>query len=370
VSEAVLIYADGERSMDLFAAVPAAIIDPYLYVELDGRRVAVISHIDQETIRAVDPGIEVRDPMDLGRRELLASGMDRTAVEFEVARRALAAEGVTSAVVNWDFPAAIADVLRADGIEVRPDHRVFERRRRVKTRLQVDGIRRAQHAADVAMGVAARMVRECEDGLTSEAVRSAMQAACAARDCTLGDDVIVGVGGQAANGHDSGSGPIAPGDCVLVDVWPRDKASRCWADMTRTFVAGGEDPPEELLGYWRLAREALERVTAEVRPGADGAVLHGIASQVFEDAGQPTLRTMPGGSMPDRGFLHSLGHGVGLAVHEAPALGLSGDPLLEGDVIAVEPGCYRQGFGGVRLEDLLLVTSAGCEVLTDFPYDL
>src|SRR5205085_6777800 len=121
----------------------------------------------------------------------------------------------------------------------------------------------------------------------------AMQAACEARDCELGDDVIVAVGGQAANGHDSGSGPIAGGDCVLVDIWPRDKASRCWADMTRTFVAGGEEPSAELRQYWELARTALERVTAEVRPGVDGSVLHGLASSVFEDAGQPTVRTMP-----------------------------------------------------------------------------
>jgi Xaa-Pro aminopeptidase len=91
---------------------------------------------------------------------------------------------------------------------------------------------------------------------------------------------------------------------------------------------------------------------------------------VFEDAGEPTLRSMADGPVPDSGFLHSLGHGVGLEVHEAPAIGLSGDDLLSGDVIAVEPGCYRRGFGGVRLEDLLLVTDAGCEVLTDFPYDL
>ena len=197
-----------------------------------------------------------------------------------------------------------------------------------------------------------------------------MKAACEARDCELPDDVIVAVGPQAANGHDSGSGPVARGDTVLVDIWPRDKASRCWADMTRTFVAAGEPPSPELEEYWRLARTALERVTAEVRPGVDGRTLHDIASSVFEEAGHPTLRSMSDGAMPDRGFLHSLGHGVGLGVHEPPALGLSGDELVAGDVIAVEPGCYRQGFGGVRLEDLLLVTPAGCEVLTNFPYEL
>jgi Xaa-Pro aminopeptidase len=141
--------------------------------------------------------------------------------------------------------------------------------------------------------------------------------------------------------------------------------------MTRTFIAAGEEPSEEIAGYWSLAREALEEVVAEVRPGVNGRHLHDIASGVMEAAGQPTVRSLPEGApLPDHGFLHGLGHGVGLEVHEAPSLGLAGDDLVEGDVIAVEPGCYREGVGGVRLEDLLLVTADGAEVLTDFPYDL
>ena len=84
-----------------------------------------------------------------------------------------------------------------------------------------------------------------------------MQAVCEEHGCDLPDDVIVSHGPQAAVGHESGHGEIGAGEGVVVDIWPRDKASRCWADMTRTFVAGGGEPPEELARYWELTRESL-----------------------------------------------------------------------------------------------------------------
>jgi Xaa-Pro aminopeptidase len=138
--------------------------------------------------------------------------------------------------------------------------------------------------------------------------------------------------------------------------------------MTRTFMAGDATPGAELQEFWTLCRRALEDVTAAAKPGVDGSALYGISCDVFEAAGQPTTRNTDG--LLEDGYFHSLGHGVGLDIHEAPGLGLNGDPLVAGDVIAVEPGCYRKGYGGVRLEDLLLITDDGCEVLTEFPHDM
>jgi Xaa-Pro aminopeptidase len=220
------------------------------------------------------------------------------------------------------------------------------------------------------MGVAARLVRAAEPGLTAEAVRAAMQDACATRDCSLPDDAIVAVNGQAASGHDSGSGPIAAADIVLVDIWPRDRASRCWADMTRTFVAGGEAPPAELQEYWELTRASLERVMPMIKPGAVCREIHAASCEPYEAAGKPTVRTKEPNTTLEEGYYHGLGHGVGLEVHERPNLGRSDERLIAGDVVTVEPGCYRPGFGGCRLEDLVLVTEDGAEVLTDFPYSL
>jgi Xaa-Pro aminopeptidase len=165
-----------------------------------------------------------------------------------------------------------------------------------------------------------------------------------------------------------GSGEIPHGTPVVVDLWPQDRASGCFADMTRTFVVG--EPDEELVAWHGLCRDALERCVDAVAPGVAARDVWEIACDVFEAAGHPTQRNKPPGEVLRDGFFHGLGHGVGLEVHEAPYLGRGPDVLVAGDVLAIEPGTYRQGYGGARLEDLVLVTHDGAEVLTDFPYDL
>jgi Xaa-Pro aminopeptidase len=364
----VLIYGAPETSADLFHAVPLAIGDPFLYLENDGRRVATVSVLEADKVSAL--GIEVIDPAALGMDELIAAGKSRVEIEGELAVRACRELGISAADVPPEFPLLAADPLRAAGVELTIAPDVFVRRRRIKTGAQLEGIRRAQTAADAAMGVAASLIRELRPGLTSEAVREAMAEVAERHGCELPDEVIVSHGPQSALGHESGYGEILAGEPVVVDIWPRDKASRCYADMTRTFVAGGGEPPAELAEYWRLTRDSLDRVYAEVRPGVNGRTLFERSSEPYIEAGKPTQLTKKPGEVLEDGYFHGLGHGVGLEVHERPNLGRLGDDLLAGDVITLEPGCYRRGFGGCRLEDLVLVTEDGYETLTDFPYEL
>jgi len=370
VTEALLMRAAPPQSADLFHAIPLDIIDPFLYAELDGRRVAVNGVLERDRIGALGGGVEVLDPFELGLDELLDRGVPFLEAELECDVRACRRVGLERVRVPPDFPLAWADALREAGIEVRVDAQAFDLRRRRKTDAQLAGIRRAQAAADAAMGTAARLLRELPEGLTCEGVREAMQAVCAEHGAELPDTAIVAHGSQSALGHNEGSGPIDRGGIVLVDIWPRDEASRCWADMTRTFVAGGEAAPAELQEYWELTRASLEAVKAAIRPGAVCRELHALSCEPFEGAGKPTVRTKKPNTALDEGYYHGLGHGVGLEVHERPNLGRSDETLIAGDVVTVEPGCYRPGFGGCRLEDLVLVTEDGCEVLTDFPYDL
>ncbi len=182
------------------------------------------------------------------------------------------------------------------------------------------------------------------------------------------DESVVSHGAQTAVGHDMGSGPIAADDVVLVDLFPLDRASACYADMTRTFAVGAAS--DEIREYHRLVREALDLAVAAVRPGIDGTDIHRLVCDFFHEHGFPTQLHKAEGAVLEDGFYHATGHGVGLEVHEAPNVGRIRHELIAGDVITIEPGLYRYGFGGVRLEDLLLVTEGGCEVLTKSPYDL
>lgn len=364
----ILIHGAPETAADLFHEIPLGIGDPFLYLEAGGRRAATVSVLEADKVSAL--GLEVIDPATLGSDDLIAAGLDRNAIEAEVSLRACRQLGISEASVPPTFPLFLADHLRGQGLELTIDDDLFVMRRRIKSPSELAGIRRAQKAADACMGVAAALVRELRPGLTSEQVRAAMRAVAEEHGCELSDDVIVSHGPQSAHGHESGYGEIGAGEPVVVDIWPRDKRSRCYADMTRTFVAGGGAPPAELAEYHRLTRDSLSRVYAELRAGAGGRTLFERSSEPYIEAGQPTQLTKAPGEVLEDGYFHGLGHGIGLEVHERPHMGRLGDELLAGDVVTVEPGCYRRGFGGCRLEDLVLVTEGGYELLTNFPYDL
>jgi Xaa-Pro aminopeptidase len=362
----VLIYGDSVRTPALRHEVPVAIGDPFLYLETNGTRAVTASSLERPRLEGAG-GFELIGLEELGWDELIASGRPRWDIEMEVAARAVEKLGLSQASVPAEFPVELADRLRARGIEVRADHEEFARRRRSKNAAEIAGIRGAQAAADAAMGRAAEMLRG-GGSLTSELVRNEMIAVCREHGATLPADVIVASGAAGAVGHDPGAGPLRSGEPIIIDIWPMDDESACYADMTRTFVMG--EISDELAEWHRLTHEALELTRAAVRPGAHGREIYDIACDVYEDAGIPTQRTKAEGEVLRDGFFHGLGHGVGLDVHEEPGLGRSGDELVAGDVITLEPGTYRQGYGGVRLEDLVLVTEDGGETLTNFPYEL
>ena len=373
----ILVYADSLRSPEMRHEVPIAVPDPFLYAERDGKGSVVASSFELGRINEVAPHLEVLPLEEFGLDELYAQGLSRDEIELEVILRAARRFGLERASVPSTFPLEVADHLRANGIEVKADRELFIGRRRVKNEAELAGIRRAQRAAEGAMEAARELLRAAEpqngglvvDGepLTCERLKLAVEQVFTEHG-VFADEFIVSHGAQTAIGHDMGSGPIAPNEPICLDLFPRDRESGCYADMTRTFVVG--EPSDELREYHKLCREALDLAVAAVKPGIPGKELNRLACDVFEEHGFPTLLSKQPGEVLKDGFYHSLGHGVGLEVHEEPALGRGPGELLAGDVIAVEPGLYRNGYGGCRLEDLVRVTEDGAEILTNYPYDL
>ncbi len=376
----ILLYGDTVRYPAVRHEVGLEIIDPLLLAVRNGHTSILTSSLESARLADAVPNAELVLLDELGFYDMLADGTPRHEAELEAVLRAVQRWGIEEAVVPADLPVAVADKLRDAGVRIDVDPKAVEQRRRRKTAGELEGIRRAQHAAERGMAVAERLIHGATDGdgllqhdgepLTAEAVRDAIRAECAAAGAPAPPDIMV-VSLFAGGGHDPGSGPLPAGKPIEIDLWPRDEASGCWADMTRTFVGAGE-VTGEVAELRDIAREALEAARAAARPGVTGRALYDAACDVVERAGHPTQRTRKPGETLDHGFYFGLGHGVGLEVHEPPGLGLSGhDELVPGDVVAIEPGIEGiEGIGGVRFEDLLLITEDGSETLTDYPYDL
>jgi Xaa-Pro aminopeptidase len=379
--QGLLLFGDTERSAALRHEIPIAIIDTLLFAEVDGRKYVLTSTLERDRVKRALPDAEVLDYFAFGYKELVESGMAFAAAGREAEARAVRQIGIEEAFVPGDFPLALGDRLREDGVVLTVDDAAVELRRRAKAPAELDGIRAAQRAAEAGMTAACELLARAGpaaggrlqlDGkpLLAEDVRSTLRAVCVEHGAPCPPDVIVASVWQG-HGHEPGTGSLPAGLPIHVDIWPRDEASACWADMARTFVVGDPVPERAdlIAEQATLARSALEQAQAAVRPGITGRELYDTACDLFESAGYPTQRTA-GGDEVD-GFQFSLGHGVGLEVHEAPPLGLAGhDPLVVGDVLAIEPGLWDSRVGGVTFEDLVLVTENGCELLTRFPYSL
>jgi Xaa-Pro aminopeptidase len=306
------------------------------------------------------------------------SGVDTDSLASKARAKAafLDDHGVESVATPYRFPGGVADGLREHGvaIDADPTERI-EGTRAVKTEEEVEHVRTAQAANESAMAAAEELLRlaaVADDGtlryewetLTSERVKREIEVTLLREGCAL-DETIVACGSDAADPHDRGSGPLTAQEPIIVDIFPRSKATKYHADMTRTFSVG--DPGDTVREWFDLTHDALEAALDAVEPGATGEAVHDAACDVYEGAGHPTLRSDP---TTETGFIHSTGHGVGLDVHEQPRVSPGGEELEPGHVITVEPGLYDPDVGGVRIEDLVVVTEDGYENLTEYPVDL
>jgi Xaa-Pro aminopeptidase len=283
-------------------------------------------------------------------------------------------------IVPPHFGVAYADELRARGLVVEPNGAVFADLRRTKTEREISYIEEAQRAVEGACSRAVGILEESEisgDGtlewrgerLTSELLRSEVEVELLRRGCSADEGTITAGGAQAADPHERGSGPLRGGEPIIVDIFPRNGESRYFADMTRTFVKG--EPSPEVERMYEAVLEAQGAALSMLRAGVNGREVHDEVSETLHARGYKTAKhdARPGEPLTE-GFFHGTGHGVGLEVHEAPRVSTADEVLRPGDVITIEPGVYEPGVGGVRIEDLVVVTEDGCRNLTRFPKEL
>lgn len=283
--------------------------------------------------------------------------------------------GVDSVVVPRDFPLQTAEGLRDGNTSVRiDDDDLVGRLRATKTDAEIEHISTAQAANERALARAEDLLASAtvEDGrltfegevLTSERIKEEIEVTLLRNGCSL-DQTIVACGADGAEPHNRGSGPITANDPIVIDIFPQDTASKYHADMTRTFVVGTAD--EAVREFHELTLEAMEAAYDVLEAGVTGEEVHNAVCDVYEAAGFPTLRTDDGAQT---GFIHSTGHGVGLDVHELPRVAEGGEALEAGHVVTIEPGLYDPEVGGVRVEDLVVVTEDGYENLTEYHRNL
>lgn len=366
-------------SAELRHEIGEPIMDRITFLEHDDRRIVVGTPLEEAIFERREDVVDEFWNMDeLGAQDLIRdASFPQHLLDAEIVARALQRLGVREVSVPPTFQLMLADFLRDREVAVTVDADAWAQRRRRKTPWELEGVERAQRAADTAMLTAARVLREAEptregllrfegEILTAELVRVAMEAELLSQGAES-QDILVQSGDACLRGHDLGSGPILPDTSCIIDCFPRDRRTGVYSDMTRTFVPG--EPSAELQKLHDDCCAALEIAFGSIKPGSTDA-FEKVASY-FESRGHPTQLSHAGPEGLRRGFSHSLGHGVGLEVHERPRLSRRPDALQTGDVVAVEPGLYFEGVGGVRLEDTVLVTDDGVEHLTDpYPYDL
>jgi Xaa-Pro aminopeptidase len=368
----ILFYADTHASRDLLYFGRFECHDPFIALRHRGRKIAVLNALE------FGRGLKESDfDLILSLEDLQAEvkkdrpDLVRPGVADIIARLAtkLRIHGFT---VPDEFPAGLVERLRALGVAIELASGAVLPERELKDTREAAAIRAGNRVAAAGFTAAESLLRRARisgrrltlDGrpLTSERIRLAIEIACLEAG-GLALDTIVAGGDQACDPHCRGTGPLRPHELIIIDIFPRHTASGYHGDMTRTYLKGRATPEQTaLVEAVAAAQKAALRV---LRGGAISSAVHAECVKVFTARGYET-RSTPKGAI---GFFHGTGHGLGLAVHEAPRVSAPVQEALKvGAVVTVEPGLYYPGLGGCRIEDVAWLTATGHKLLSKHPY--
>ncbi|WAI00236.1 M24 family metallopeptidase [Methanogenium organophilum] len=356
---AYVIYASS-RDPDMRYLTQFVTSDPLFYIKKRGKDGILIV-----------PQMEISRAQDEASCDALTRGDAGffTYLEEEVSPRRAAARMVYEYVegdiiVPGSFPLGVAEDIRSFcGVTVDAD--TVEAMRAVKSPRERDAIRATQEKTNEVMALAEEIIRTSTERegelwyagapLTSDALRREMHCWLLRHGCTA-HHTIISCGKETSQPHNIGSGTLLIDEPIVIDVFPQDERTGYFADMTRTFVKG--EPSAEIQEIYDTVRDGQTLAEEMLRPGITGAEVHNAVLDLFNERGYAT---------GDEGFIHSLGHGVGLQIHEGPSLSPRADtPLVAGNVVTVEPGLYYRKTGGVRLEDIGAITKDGFVCYTKY----
>lgn len=368
-SDDLLIVADSEHDADMLYAVGMFVPDPFVYLRILGREYVVISDLEIDRACAQAPHCRA---LSLNRRQqqLREQGVKHPG-PAQVIQSVLREKGVRRVLVPGNFPLQLAAELQRLRVRVKPKRGAFFPQREQKSAGEIRKITAALRMAEAGMTEAMRVLRTARIGkdrrllyggapLTSERLRAVIDTAIIQLG-GLASHTIVAGGRRACDPHEPGHGPLRAHEPIILDIFPRSQTTGYFGDITRTVVRGrASDPVRKLYDtVFRGQRLAFEKVRAGVRT----TDVHRAVAHFFEQQGYKTGRQA--GRM--QGFFHGTGHGLGLEIHETPRMGPNSTGCLKpGQVVTVEPGLYYLEMGGVRLEDVALVTQAAPRNLTRF----
>jgi Xaa-Pro aminopeptidase len=365
---ATLFIAASELDSNLYYATKFIAPDPFIYMEVKGERLLVMSDLEMDRAKTQAIADRVLSYSELEKNAKAQKIKDPTTVD--IVHLVLKEAKIRQLLVPANFPFIYATRLQELGYSLKPKRDPFYEQRVIKTAEEVASIEAAQRATEEAVAAAHTVLRQTTirdhvlwlegDCLTSERIKQLINVKLMERGCIAQHTIVAG-GEQACDPHNEGSGPLPADRSIIFDVFPRSATTRYFADMSRTVIRGTASP--ELKRLYQTVKDAQEDAIDKIKDGADGMKIHqGICAR-FEKAGYRT--GLVNGRM--QGYFHGTGHGVGLDIHEAPRISRTGSLLQEGHVVTVEPGLYYPGLGAVRIEDMVLVTKDGCRNLTDFP---
>ncbi len=369
---ALLFYADTHTSRDLLHLGRFECHDPFLALAWRGKKTAVLNALE------FGRGLKESAFDEILSLETLQAEISKTRPELgrpgpaDLVAHLAAKRRIPAFTVPGDFPALLLEQLRARGLIIHVAPGLVLPEREIKTPREAAAIRAGNRVAAAGFAAAEALLRRATisgrklllDGkpLTSERVRLAIEIACLEAG-GLALDTIVAGGDQACDPHCRGTGSLRANELVIIDIFPRHTATGYHGDMTRTYLKGRASAEQRaLVEAVATAQKAARKV---LRAGVISSAVHAECVNVFTARGYETKST-PKGAV---GFFHGTGHGLGLAVHEAPRVSAPvKEPLKLGAVVTVEPGLYYPGLGGCRIEDVAWLTESGHKLLSSHPY--